>query len=334
MKAAVFYGPLDVRFAEVDKPVLNPGEALLRVRACGICGSDLHTYRHGMFLDLGAPAGDGRILGHEFSGEIAEINGEISGLKVGDRVVTVGMGGNAEYLKITAEMTERILTVPDHISFEEAATNEPLATSIHAVNLAKPQDEECIVIMGAGIIGLGILQCIKAMSSAEVIVVDLSDKRLGKAKSLGADVIINASVSDTVSTIIELKGATALNLVEAQQANVDTVFDCAGAGKNSSGPSVLEQSLAVLKQNGKAIVVAVFEKRVEIDYNIVVRKGIQLFGSWAWTAEEFAQSMELISSGKIDRKPLISHRFSLEASSEAYNTQLNAEEAVKVILVP
>lgn len=334
MKAAVFHGPLDIRFEEVEKPVLEAGEALLRVRACGICGSDLHTYRHGMFLQLGKPIDEGRILGHEFSGEIVEINGELGDLKVGDRVVTVSIGANAEYLKITPEMAPLVLRIAEGISFEEAATNEPLATSVHAANLADPLDNETIVIMGAGIIGLGVLQCVKAVSSAKVIVVDLSDKRLDMATELGADVVINAGRDEAVRSIMELTGSHELNLVETAEGNVDTVFDCAGAGKNSSGASVLEQALAMVKQNGKVVVVAVFEKHLEIDFNIVVRKGIQLLGSWAWTPAEFMHSMELISSGKIDRKPLITHRFSLEDASEAYATQLKADEAIKVVLTP
>ena len=77
MKAAVFYGPRDVRFEEIDKPSLSDGEVLLKVKACGICGSDLHTYRHGMFLDLGTPVESGRVLGHEFSGEVVATGGEV-----------------------------------------------------------------------------------------------------------------------------------------------------------------------------------------------------------------------------------------------------------------
>jgi 2-desacetyl-2-hydroxyethyl bacteriochlorophyllide A dehydrogenase len=334
MKAALFHGPRDVRFGETDKPVLNKGEALLRVRACGICGSDLHTYRHGLFLQLGAQVTEGRILGHEFSGDIVEINGTIQGLAVGDRVVTVGMGGNAEYLKITPEMMPLVIPIPNQVSFEEAATTEPLATSLHAVNLANPRDDETLVIIGAGIIGLGVLQCIKAVSKARVIVVDLSDKRLAMATSLGADKVINAGGGDLVATIFELTGSQRLNLVETSVGNIDTVFDCAGAGKNSSGASVLEQSLAMVKQNGKVIVVAVFEKNLEIDCNIIVRKGIRLLGSWAWVPEEFVQAVDLISSGKVDRKPLITHSFPLERASDAYETQLKAEEAIKVMFIP
>ena len=334
MKAAVFHGPMDVRFEEIAKPTLAEGEVLIRVRACGICGSDLHTYRHGMFLQLGAPIESGRVLGHEFSGEIAEICGDVEGVQVGDRVVTVGMGGNAEYIKISKAMTNFLIPLSDSVSFEEGATAEPLATSLHGVNLANPQDNETHVIMGAGIIGLGILQGIKHFSSAKTIVVDLSDKRLAMAAELGADITINAAKQDVVATIMQTTGSHQLGVVEAVDGNVDTVFDCAGMGKNFKGTSVLQQAISLVKQNGQVIIVAIFEKNPDIDYNVVVRKGIQIKGSWAWTPEEFTQASELISSGKIDRKPLISHTFQLEDASKAYETQLLAEEAVKVMFTP
>ncbi len=333
MKAAVFHGPRDVRFEEIDKPVLEPGDVLLKVGACGICGSDLHTYRHGMFLQLGNPIDSGRVLGHEFSGEVVEINGEVPGVSIGDRVTTVGMGGNAEYIRISANMAQSLIPIQDDISYVEAATTEPLATSLHAANLGDAQNEETHVIIGAGIIGLGILQCVKARSTAKVIVVDLSNKRLEKASDLGADETINAAETNLIEA---LSGDSLVseNLLSNTSGGVDVVYDCAGMGKNFQGPSVLEQALSIVRQNGKVVVVAVFEQDVTIDYNVIVRKGIQVHGSWAWEMDEFIESARLIASGEIDRTPLVSHRFSLEQASEAYETQLMAEEAIKVVFTP
>jgi len=335
MKAAVFHGPRDIRFAQVPRPELDEGEVLLRVRACGICGSDLHTYRHGMFLGLGREVNGGRILGHEFSGEVVEIRGEVAGVEVGDRVVTVGIGANAEYHKVSAQMASTLMVpIPDHVSFEEAATTEPLATSLHAAHLADPKDGETLVIMGAGIIGLGVLQSVRALSDAKTIVVDVSERRLAMASRLGADLTVNAARESAVKRILEIGGSGELTVLEAPLGAVETVFDCAGANRDASGPSVLEQALAMVKQNGKVIVVAAFEKPVEIDCNVIMRKGIHLIGSWAWSPEELVQAMELLASDKVDRRPLITHEFPLEQASEAYETQLRADEAVKVLLKP
>lgn len=334
MKAAVFYGPRDVRFEEVARPELNEGEALMRVRACGICGSDLHTYREGLFLGLGRPLDEGRILGHEFAGEIVEIKGELPGVELGGRYTTSNVGANAEYLKITRGVSRLMVPVPEQISFEEAATNEPLATSLHAVNIAQPQDDQNLVVMGAGIIGLGVLQCIKAMSSANTVVVDVSDRRLALAREIGADVVVNAKQQDTVSVLGEMFGSTDVSLIETAVSDIDTVFDCAGVTATYKGTTVLEQALSLVRHNGKVVVVATFERNVELDYNVIVRKNIQLLGSWAWSPEEFGQAMDLMASGKVDRRPLISHTFPLEQASEAYETQLKAEEAIKVVLTP
>jgi len=334
MKAAVYHGPGDVRFEEIDTPRLETGEVLLRVRACGICGSDLHTYRHGLFEDLGVPVGSGRVMGHEFSGEIAEINGDIPGLKVGDRICTVGAGGNAEYYRVPAAMIPALIPMPEGIDFDEAATTEPLATSLHAVNLAKPADGETHVIMGAGIIGLGVLQSLKAISSVRTIVMDISDKRLETASQLGADVTVNASREEPVQKIIELVGSEQMSYMPIETGTADAVYDCVGLPLNYTGVPVLEQAINMTKVNGKVVVVSIFEKKPEVEINMMVRKGITLFGSWAWSFEEFLQALELIGSGKIDRKPLITHRFPLEQASEAYETQLKAEEAVKVVFTP
>ena len=333
MKAAVFHGPRDVRFEEIDKPILAAGEVLLKVGACGICGSDLHTYRHGMFLQLGSPIDSGRVLGHEFSGEVVEINGDVPGVSIGDRVTSVGMGGNAEYIRISAEMATTLVPINDDISYVEAATTEPLATSLHAANLGAAADGETHVIIGAGIIGLGILQCIKAHSTAKVIVADLSDKRLTKAAELGADQVINVRDS-SLTEILSGDRLISENLLSGTTGGVDVVYDCAGMGKNASGPSVLEQALSIVRQNGKVVIVAVFEQDITLDYNIIVRKGVQVHGSWAWEMDEFIESARLIASGKIDRKPLVSHTFALEQASEAYETQLVAEEAIKVVFTP
>lgn len=334
MKAAVFYGARDIKVEEVETPKLDAGDILLRVKACGICGSDLHPYKLGEFPAVATPAGSGKIMGHEFSAEVAEIAGEAEGLKVGDRVISVGAGANAEYVKIPALMRPIVIPLPSEVSYEEAATNEPLATSLHAVNLAEPVDGETVVIMGAGIIGLGVLQVLKASYSTEVVVVDLSDKRLDMAQKLGADAVINAAREDPYQKMLEITGSNELSLMPVSFANVDTVFDCAGHFAGHTGTPVLWQALTIVRQDGKVVLVAIYEKAPEIEYNLVVRKGIKMLGSWAWSLDEFVQSLELIRSGKVDRKPLITHEFPLEKAKEAYETQLRAEEAIKVLIKP
>jgi len=188
--------------------------------------------------------------------------------------------------------------------------------------------------MGAGIIGLGVLQVLKATATVRIIVVDLSDNRLDMARALGADVIVNAGKEDALEKVIELTGEEEL-LDEPQPFGLaDTVYDCAGLPFGYTGTPVVQQAFSMVKQNGKVVEVAVFEKPSEIQLNSLVLRGITLFGSWAWVPEEFQQSLDLIGTGKIDRKPLISHRFPLESGSEAYETQLNTDKSIKVMIIP
>jgi len=334
MKAAVQYGLRDVRVEEVETPKLRSGDVLLRVRACGICGTDLHQYKLNLYPELGIPAGAGIILGHEFSGEVAQLGDGVEGLKVGDRVISSSKGGNAEYIRIPARARPLIIPFPDSLSFEEAATNEPLAASLHSVNLANPQDNETIVVLGMGLIGLGVLQILKSRSKAKTVAVDVSEKRLTIAKQIGADVVLNAAKTDPYEYMLEMTGSTKIQYLEYPVSGVDTVIDCAGQSADAKGQPPLWQALQMVKQNGKVVEVAIFEKSCELDLNIVMRKGIHLIGSWAWSPQEFIAALELMKTGKVDRKPLITHTFPLAKAKQAYETQLNAREAIKVVITP
>jgi 2-desacetyl-2-hydroxyethyl bacteriochlorophyllide A dehydrogenase len=336
MKAAVFHGPLDIRVEEVPTPDLEPGDILIKVRACGICGSDLHAYKLGLFPELGLPLDSGMILGHEFSGEIVEIAGEQEGFQVGDRVTAMSMGAEAEYVKIPWFLASLVHKFSPDISYEEAATCEPLATSLNAVNLAGPADDETHVILGVGGIGLGVLQVIKARCSTRVVAVDLSDKRLDTARKLGADEVINATREDPYQRVLEMTGSTKLLFVEELAGNVDTVYDCAGCGRNQEGTPALFQAIRMARSRAKVLLVATYEKQFGLDYNLVMNKALTLLGSFgdATVVDDFAQSVDLVVSRRIDRKPLITHTFPLDEAKEAYETQLRADEAIKVLIKP
>ena len=334
MKAALYYGPNDIRCEEVPDPVPADGDVLLKVKACGICGSDLHTYKHGLFEDLGIPMGNGRVMGHEFSGEIAAVKGENPDLNPGDRVFYISTGGNAELMLVPKDLIPMLKPIPDEISFEEAATTEPLATSLHAVNLAAPREGETHMVMGTGIIGLGVIQVLKATKQVKIIAVDISDKRLDLARELGADVVVNAAKEPVEEKIIELFGRSEISFMPVESGAIDTIYDCAGLPMGYEGRPVLEQTLMLTKENGKVVLVAVYEKAAAVEHNLIVRKGLTVYGSWAWNLEELAESHQLICTGKIDRKPLISHRFPLEQAKEAYDTQFQAKEAIKVMIMP
>jgi 2-desacetyl-2-hydroxyethyl bacteriochlorophyllide A dehydrogenase len=329
MKAAVYHGPRDITVEDVPVPSVADNELLVCIKACGICGSDLHMYRLGMFEALGRQVGNGRIMGHELSGEVVAVGAEVTGFHVGDRIAGVGVGGFAEYTPLqVSERSPHML--PANISFEEGATLEPLATSLHGVGLARPASAETVVILGSGIIGLGCLQVIRATVSCRIIVVDASARRLDMAKQLGADATVNLTETDPVDAVIALTGGPQpLQRFGVRGGNADVVIDCAGAKLSPN------QGLYMLRQaDGRLVFVALFEQQPELDFNQVVRKQVTMHGSWGWTGDDYRRAIELVQSGRIDRKPLISHEYTLDDAPLAFAIQSQPDAAIKVLLKP
>ena len=330
MQAAVYHGPRDIRVEEIEHPGIAPDEILVRVRACGICGSDLHLYRLGMFEALGRPVANGRVMGHELSGDVVDVGAQVTNFRVGDRITGVSTGGFAEYVPVPINERGPYL-LPANISFEEGATLEPLATSLHGVCLARPVAGETVVILGAGIIGLGCVQAIRATApSCRVIVVDAATKRLEMARQFGADSTVNFTETDAVEAVIALTGgARPVERFGVRSGNADVVIDCAGAKLSPN------QGLRMLKQlNGRLVCVALFEQQPELDFNQVVRKHVTIHGSWTWTRDDYQQAIALVQSGRINRTPLISHQFALADAPQAFATQDRPDAAVKVLIKP
>ena len=335
MKAAVFYGARDIRVEEVEKPRIEANEILIKVKACGVCGSDLHTYKLGIFPENGVPIGNGRmILGHEYSGDVVEVGEGVEGVKVGDRVTAVSMGGFAEYVKAFCFLNGNVFHLPPEVSYEEAATNEPLATSLHAANLANPAEGDTILIAGAGIIGLGILQVLKAKQPNRVIVSDISEKRRVMARQLGADIVIDPTAGDLYEQVTQIVGTVPTMYSTARTPALEIAIDCVGRAQGAAGIPVLDQLLNIVREGAKVVLVAAYEENVSLNPNYIMGKGLRVLGSVAYGPEELAGALELIRSRKVDRKPLISHKFSLDKAKEAFETQLKVKESIKVLVKP
>lgn len=330
MKAAVYYGPRDIRVEDVPRPEPGPRDILVSVRACGICGSDLHTYRYGLFEDLGRELSgrDGRVMGHEWGGVVAEVGAEVTAVKVGDRLTGVGRGAYAEYVLVEAA-DQNVYPLPDHVSFEEAATLEPFATSLHGVAEANPQSGETVVVLGAGIIGLGVIQAIRATTTGvRIIVVDGTPSRLTKAREQGADDLVDFTRGDPVEQVLALVGEQPIPRLGYRGGNVDAVIDCAGAVRSS------QQGLEMLKQaDGRLVLVALFEHEGPLDRNIIVRKNVRLLGSWGGPPQYFRHGLGLAAAGKVDRRALVSHEFALADAAEAFAVQERGQ-AIKVLIKP
>ena len=339
MKSAIFNAPLNISVEDVETPSdVDETTAIVKVKACGICGTDLHMYKLGLFTDEYCRFTEkGPAPGHEFSGEVVKVHEDTNDLKVGDRVVAVLFGAMAEYISVIAA-PELLYKLPPEVSDEEGATLEPLANSLHAARKGNPRDGENVVIFGAGIIGLGLVQCLRAMdiNLNKIIVVDYSNHRLEVAKDCGADEVINAGVDDPFEKIINIVGEdTALYKPDHVCAQVDIIYDCVGFMKERPGVPVLQQAINLVKDvNGRIVVHGMFEDEISLDLYPFLLKQVAVLGSYAFTREDMLDSIEYIKNKQIDRARLISHMFPLEKVKEAFDVQCRTEESVKVLVIP
>src|SRR5258708_4234670 len=206
MKVSMVTGPGQTEVVDAPKPEVGPNDVLIKMRACGICGSDA------MYIAIGGiPPRQGHTpLGHEPAGEVVEVGSAVAAISVRDHVVVnpmaapsgiIGNGGAlgalADYLLIEDAVRGKTLEViPDHIPFEVAALNEPMAVARHGVNRTQPKPTDKVVVFGAGPIGLGATIGYKSLGVNHVVVVDLIPARLDKALKVGADAVINPAEED------------------------------------------------------------------------------------------------------------------------------------------
>ena len=253
MKATVITAPGETQVVDVPKPTVGPNDVLVRMRACGVCGSD------GLYISMGGLGKRHMPLGHEPAGEIVEIGSAVTGLTIGDHVVVnpmvapsgiIGNGGPsgalAEYLLIEDAVRGKSLeVVPDHIPFEVAALNEPMAVARHGVNRCEPKPSDKVVIFGAGPIGLGATIGFKSAGVSHVVVADLIPARLEKALAVGADAVINSADEDVAARLVELHGSG--ESMFPGKAGTDIYFDAAGA------PAVINAALGAAKTGARLV---------------------------------------------------------------------------------
>jgi len=343
VKSLVLTEPKVLRIQESPTPDLAADEALIRVKACGICGSDVHGY----------DGSSGRripplIMGHEAAGVIEGMGAKVEGFSLGDRVtfdstvycgeceyclegkvnlcdrrMVLGVscgeyrrhGAFAEYVAVPSRILYKL---PPSLPFEHAAMIEAVSVAVHAVGRVKFQPGDTSVVVGAGMIGLLLVQAARAAGCDRVIAVDLDKDRLKLAKELGATQSINPLESDTIETIL---GATA-----GQGARVS--FEVVG-----STPTV-ETAIQATRKGGAVVLVGNLAPQVEFPLQSVVTREITLFGSCA-SAGEYPKCIELMDKGAIKVSPLISAQATLEEGAEWFD-RLYAKEAglMKVILQP
>jgi 2-desacetyl-2-hydroxyethyl bacteriochlorophyllide A dehydrogenase len=332
---------------DVPTPHAKPGEVVVQVAHCGICGSDLHSFRTGF------AAAPGQILGHEFCGTVVEAPG-VSGIAVGARVTArplipcgmcsacskgevqlceAGIGANIGYGKPGAfaervvvphaVVGETLFELPDTIDDRGGALIEPLAVALHAVRQAEAGRGQVAIVLGAGPIGLGVVSFLHAAEVDRLIVVDPSPLRRRAAHVLGADVLVDPAAEDAVDAIAAVTGVGPLG----SGARADVVIDCAGV------PAALRSALQATRPGGLVVLCAIYAAKVEIRPDRLTTKELTVRGSFAYR-DEFPAVIDALSSGQIRASPFVSHELSLEDIGEAFSLQGDPAASLKVLVTP
>jgi L-iditol 2-dehydrogenase len=333
MKQSMVIGPGETQVVEVPKPEVGPKDVLVKMRACGICGSDA------MYIAIGGiPPRQGETpLGHEPAGEVVEVGAEVAGISVGDHVVVnpmaapsgiIGNGGArgalADYLLVEDAVRGKTLEViPDHVPFEVAALNEPMAVARHGVNRTQPKPGDKVVVFGAGPIGLGATIGYKSVGVSHVVVVDLIPGRLDKALKVGADAVINAAEEEVVARLIELHGEG--EAMFPGKAGTDIYLDAAGA------PTVINTALAAAKKGATLGIVAVHKEQVPIELINVMTNEITIVGSMGYPDEIFEVTADIIANWE-KYAVIVSHTIPFADIKEALKTASTPGVADKVVV--
>ncbi len=343
MKSLVLEKYNELTFHETEIPELKPGWALIKVEACGICGSDVH----------GMDGSTGRrqppvIMGHEASGTIYEIASDVLGWKVGDRVTfdsTISCGScyycqrgdinlcenrrvlgvscdeyrqNGAFAQYVAVPAHILYSIPENISFEQAAMIEAVSVAVHATAISSVKAGDTAVVIGCGMIGLLCIQSLKAAGCGKVIAIDQIDEKLKLASELGADLTIESNDPELIKKVLN----------ETENRGADIVFEVVGIE-----PTV-NMAIDCTRKGGTVTLIGNLAPEVRFPLQKVVTRQIKVLGSCA-SAGEYPLCLELIASGKIKVDRLISKVAPLDEGNEWFHRLYNKEAGLmKVILKP
>lgn len=313
MEALVKYGdgPDMLELRDIPEPVCAEYDVKIEVKACGICGTDIHILHDLYAWPKMVP------LGHEYSGVVVEAGRQVTRFAVGDRITTCGTGGFGRY--VVKKETERISKLPDNLSFEEGALFEPMSVCTKAVfETSGIRPSDLTLVSGPGSIGLGILQALKVVGGRVIVSGIAADqKRLEAARDLGADHTVNIeqeSLEQVVEAVTRGKG-------------LDLAFECSGA------EAAVNTAIAILKRGGALLQVGLSGRRISVDMDCLVEHHIRLLGAHGFGDEAWDKSIELARIGKYDLKRMVSHALPLRAWREAFRL-CEERHGLKVLIVP
>lgn len=341
MKALVVEGVNQLTYKDVEMPQIKDDEVLIKVKCCGICGSDIPRVKsNGVhFYPI--------IVGHEFSGDIVSVGQKVKNLSVGQRIAAAPIipcyncencykgnpamcqhysfigsrqnGAMAEYVAVPAQ---NIVKIGDNVTYEQAACIEPITVAIHGIERAGAiKSGSSAIVYGCGTIGILTMQCLKAKGVEEIYVIDLDNHKLELARKLGAYKTLNSLEEDIPAYFTE-------------NGKVDYVFETAGVN------FLQAQVLQLAKKGGHVVYIGTAHRDVTIPaktFELILRGELQVTGSWMsysapFPGNEWKAAAEYLNSGKVNVNDIITHKFPLYDGIKAFDTLLDKEsKALKVM---
>jgi 2-desacetyl-2-hydroxyethyl bacteriochlorophyllide A dehydrogenase len=337
MKSLVYHGPRQLSLEDMEKPHAGLGEAVIKVEAVGICGSELEGY-----LGLSSVRIPPLLMGHEFCGTVVDIHrgaGSTAGLSIGDKVVAnpliscgtcdrcvigkrhlcrhrelIGIHRPGAFAQYVTVPLSSLYSVPKEMDSSVASLAEPLAVCIHALKLGFPYLDD-LLIYGAGTIGLLTLQAALHMGANQVLVVDRQEARLNHVKQLGAEVATPEQVECKVTELFAQRG-------------IDTIIDCVGA------TPVRQQALQLINPGGNIVLVGLGSDESPMKMNHLIRQEVNILGSYSYTDADFKHAVQMLVNGKIKTEGWLAKR-NLSDGPDTFQALVEGKtEFSKFILLP
>ena len=323
MRQAVMTAPEQIEFVEAEVPQPAAGEVQINIKRIGVCGSDIHVY-HGLHPYTAYPV----VQGHETSGEVAAVGEGVTAFKVGDRVVpepqvfcgecwpcTHGLYNICNELKVIGFQqngtagdyfvypADRLVKLPESMSYEDGAMIEPLSVAVRAVGKAGDLEGMDVLVIGAGPIGNLVAQTAKGMGANAVMVSDINRFRLVKASDCGADYTVNPVADDLGAKLADAFGA---------EKKADVIFECTGVQAG------LDAAVSNARKGTDIIVVAVYGEIPTVDMALVNEAELRLTGTARYNIDDFRTALGLVESGRVKLSPLVTDTFDLADYDDAY----------------
>jgi len=339
MKVAMYYNNNDVKIEEMPIPEINDNELLVKVKVCGICGSDVMEW----YRLKKAP----RVLGHEMCGDIVKVGKNIKKFKVGDRIfvshhipcntckyckdnqhtlcdtlhsTNFDPGGFAEYLRVPEINIDcGVFILPKEMTYEEGAFIEPLACVVRGMRIAGIKSGQNVLVIGSGVAGLLNIKLAKAKGSNKIFATDINNFRLKKAKEIGPDVVIHANENVPEQIKKHNNGILA-----------DIVILCVGA------PSAVMQSFKSVAAGGTILFFAPTEPGVEIPFPLfdLWNKQVKMVSTYAGAPKDIEEAIDLIKTKKVKVTDLITHKLPLNETEKGFKLTAQAKKSIKILIEP